>query len=358
MRIETRVRRLLATSLSIALLSACADRETEVQSAATVPSRAEVTRAAADPSPAAASPSGTVRPPGPVTLSELQRSLAADGLGAVVPTVQRLTRQELVARFAASADAGDPESAYLVGRSLAECHRILRDDTPAAALSRLREDMLELEQREGMAGNESLQQQFEQRAARRTEHYSECGALAPELVARSSKWLEQAAAAGHQGARKEYPELAMAEFETREGIIRDPLEARRRQELARGYLEDAVRAGDTQALNAYVGAQYGRGPLYPEDRRAAQVYGYVQQLVLHQPKPQASDPVGDAVQARLDRLRIERGGASRANTFQSLLRDGPRRPTSDAFSDAEWAEITAEGRRIFEDSFRVGAPGP
>lgn len=147
----------------------------------------------------------------------------------------------------------------------------------------------------------------------------------------------------------------MPEFESRDGIIRHPMEARRRQALAREYLEEAVRAGDHRALDLYVSAQYGRGPLYPEDRRTAQVHADVQQLVAHQPRP--SDPVRDAVQARLDRRRIEHGGASREDTFQALLANGPVRGASDAFSDAAWADITAEGRRIFEDAFRNGAPG-
>lgn len=350
MHIESPKRCLPAAALLLALLSACADRETEASAATQMPP------VAADAAPPRGATPATTIPSSSITLSELKRSLPANVPGAVFPEVQRLTRQEVVERYATSADAGNPESAYIVGRSLAECHRILRDDTPAAVLSQRREDMIELQQREGAPAFENLQQQLEQRSVRRTERYSDCSALAPKLVARSIKWLEQAAAAGHQGARKNYPELAMAEFETREGIIRDPLEARRRQRLAREYLEDAVREGDRQALNGYVGAQYGRGPLYPEDRRAAQVYGYVQQLAWHQP-PQSSDPVRDAVEARHDRLRVERGGASRQDTFQSLLRNGPVRSPSEAFSDAEWAEITAEGRRIFEDSFRSGAPG-
>lgn len=347
MRTESLMRCLLAAALPIALLSACADRETGV------PPAAEMTPAGADASPTAAAPSEVARGAGSTTLSQLQQSLEANGLGAA-PPIQRMTRQEVAARFAASADAGDPASAYIAGRSLAECHRILRDDTPQAMLSRQREDTLELQQHEGTPGYEMLRQQLEQRSAKRVAAYSDCNALAPGLIARSVGWLEQAAAAGHLDARKDYPSLAMLEFETREGIIRDPMEARRRQALAREYLEDAVRAGDPRALDLYLGAQYGRGPLYPEDRRAAQVYGYVQQLAMHQPRP--ADPVGDAVQARLDRLRVEQGGASREDRFQSLLRNGPPRSSSSEFSDAEWADITAEGRRIFEDAFRTDTP--
>lgn len=348
MRIDIPKRCLLVAVMPIALLSACADRGAEVPSAvpeapSTAPAVSEVARLRQT-----------------ITLPEMPPELAtivAEGADiSSGPDPWRMTRQEVVAQFAASADAGDPQSAYIIGRRLAECHRILREDTPQAVLSRYREDLLDLQQREGTPAYETVQRNVERRFAGRVDGYMDCSALAPELVARSVGWLEQAAVAGHQGAREHYPRLAMAEFETREGIIRNPMEARRRQVLARGYLEDAVRAGDRQALHTYVDAQHGRGPLYPEDRRAAQLYGYVQQLALHQPG--AVDPQMAALQALLDRDRVERGLATRDDTFQALLRNGPERYPTNAFNDSEWAGIAAEGRRIFEESFRSGTPGP
>lgn len=343
MHFDSLKRRLLAATLPITLLSACADRETPRPPDAEMP-------AAADTRPDADAAAEVARLRDAITLPDPRHVNAS----APVADVQRTTRADVAARFAAAADAGNPEAAYVAGRSLAECHRILRDDTPEAMLSSHRDEMLELQQREGTPAYEHLQQQFEGRFARRVDGYVECSTLAPGLVARSVGWLEQAAAAGHPGARKAYPALAMAEFETREGIIRDPMEARRRQALARAYIEEAVAAGDQQALNVYVGAQHGRGPLYPEDRRALQVYGYVHQLALNQPR--TADPTTDAVRARIERRRNELAGTPGEDRFQSLLRDGPFRAPSEAFSDAEWAEITAEGRRIFEDTFRTGAP--
>lgn len=266
----------------------------------------------------------------------------------------QMSRQDVVDRFMAAADAGDPQAAYVVGRRLAECHAILRDDTPQAVLDSYRNDLEHLQSRQDAAGNDVVRGNIERNFAMRVDRFEACNALAPELLARSAAWLEQAAAAGHSDARRDYARLAMAEFDTREGIIRQPLEARRRQGLARGYLEDALRAGDRAALQTYVEAQRGRGPLYPENLRNAQVYGYVQQLAAQQPRP--PDPQLAALHARIEQTRVERGGASQADAFEALLRDGPSRYPPDAFSDAEWREIASEGRRIFEDAFRSDAP--
>lgn len=349
MRIECMKRYLLAAALPLTLLSACADREPEISPDDQVHASAGVPAAAVAPPLERMSPDAPdLR--GAVTVSGLREAMAGGAPDVTFPESRRMTRQEVVDRFAAAADAGDPEAAYMAGRSLSDCHRILRDDTPAAVLSQQREDTLELQQLEGKAGYENLQQQLEQRLANRASDYSECNALAPQLIARSIRWLEQAAAAGHEGARREYPRLAMAEFESREGIIRDPLEARRRQALARALLEEAVNAGDRAALQMYVEAQRGRGPLYSEDRRTAQVYGYVESLAMAQPRPDVDLRLA-AILRRDDQRRVEAGGRSREDAFRTLLSDGPPRYPQDAFSNEEWMAITEEGRRIFLDVY-------
>jgi len=347
MRNDMLKRYLFAAVLPMALLSACGERNADITSPA----------AADAPSSAPETTSEIARIRETITLPDMPPELTAMVADTFDngPDPWRMTRQEVVAQFAASADAGDAGSAYIVGRRLAECHRILREDTPQSVLASYRDDLLELQQREGTPAYAVIRGNVERRFAGRVDGFADCSALTPGLIEKSAQWLERAAAAGHAGARKDYPSLAMAEFQTRDGIIRDAKEAQRRQTLARGYLEDAVQAGDRQALHTYADAQHGRGPLYPEDRRAAQVYGYVQQLAFQQPR--TVDPRMAALQEVVDRERVARGGATRDETFQSLLRNGPDRYPPDAFSDAEWTEIAEEGRRIFETSFRTETPG-
>lgn len=271
----------------------------------------------------------------------------------------QMSREDVAARYAAAADAGDMEAAYIAGSRLAECHRILAKDTPQAVLTEYRTLVpLELARLEGTPAFERVKQEGEERFVTRLDRYEECSALAPALVSRSVAWLEQAAADGHPGARKRYPELAMAEFESREGVIRNPLEARRRQAIARRYLEAQVHAGDRAALQAFVAAQRGQGPLYPEDRRTAEVYGYVQRLATTAGTAQFAsndDPRIAAILEANERRRVAAGGRSRVDEFQALWRGGPERDPG-AFTNAQWDSIAAEGRRIFQESFAARSP--
>ncbi|MEN5062228.1 hypothetical protein [Luteimonas sp. TWI1416] len=279
----------------------------------------------------------------------LTSSPTLDGAAADALEVWRIPIAEVVARYAGPADAGDVKAAYIVGARVGSCHRTLREYTPQATLADYRRGIDHID--DDHPNSEVIRDNVERQLVASSDRFNECRAIPSDILAKAVPWLEQAAAAGHIGARHAYPDVAMREFDSREGIIRNPLEARRRRTLARTYLEEAVQAGNREALQRYARAQNGRGPLYPEDRRAAQVYGYVEALAMRQPR--RLDPRTAAIQARVERRRVELGGRSQPDAFSTLLRDGPVRYPTDAFSDSEWEAIAAEGRRLFHASFEL-----
>ena len=303
-------------------------------------------------------------PDGAYDMRDSVQAQQADATSATAPTQEtaspdrpdgrdpwQMSRMAVLENYAQLADAGDSAAAYILGSRLGSCHRVLREDTPDAVLAEYRREQAFLAERPDAPAANAIQANMERRSTERTERYADCRALPAHALRKALKWLEQAARAGHPQARRDYPTLAMSEFQTREGIIRNPLEARRRQALARDLLEAAVAAGDRQALHTYVQALDGRGPLYAEDRRTAQVYTYVRDLAAQQPR--RDDPQVAAILTRLDQQRAATGGLTRSAQFETLLRDGPSRYPSDAFSDVEWAALLDEGRRIFESDFRT-----
>ena len=150
----------------------------------------------------------------------------------------------------------------------------------------------------------------------------------------------------------------MAELESREGNIRNPIAPRRRQAIARRHLEAQMHAGDRAALQAYVAAQHGQGPVYPVDRRAAQVCGYVQRLATAASMAQPAsddDPRIAGILGENERRRVTAGGGSRDAGFQALWRSGPERDLG-AFTDAPWDSIAAEARQIFQLWFAAPSP--
>lgn len=263
----------------------------------------------------------------------------------------RRPRAEVASTLAAAADAGEVRAAHILGTRLLGCDRVLRDNRPAEVLQRYHDDLAEAQTRAGTPMHETLRRNADNRFAAQVDDYRDCRDVPAAMLAKAAEWLEQAAAAGHPEARRAYPQLAMSEFETREGVIRNPKEAQRRRALARSYLEEAVAAGDRQALRTFVEAQAGRGPLYPENRRTMQVYSYVQELASLQPRANL-DPQVAALQARVDQRRVASGGQSQDARFRTLLAEGPPRYPPGAYTDAEWADMVAQGRRIFETAYR------
>lgn len=150
----------------------------------------------------------------------------------------------------------------------------------------------------------------------------------------------------------------MAELESREGNIRNPIAPRCRQAIARRHLEAQMHAGDRAALQAYVAAQHGQGPVYPVDRRAAPVCGYVQRLATAASMAQPAsydDPRIAGIPGENERRRVTAGGGSRDAGFQALWRSGPERDLG-AFTNGPRESTAAEARRSFQQSFPAPSP--
>ena len=189
--------------------------------------------------------------------------------------------------------------------------------------------------------DETRQANIERQLLERLQTYEGCNALPAGMIERSFQRAERLALSGDPGARSWYVDYALAGFRTREQVIRHVEEVARRRTQARGWLEDALQAGDVSALITYanqLNRVFGDNLLYPEDQRAGIVYGYVRDLAIAQ---RNMDSAPDAAMRQAQRERHDR-----------LWREGPAR-YGDSFSQAEWDAMAEEGRRIYARSFRL-----
>lgn len=85
----------------------------------------------------------------------------------------------------------------------------------------------------------------------------DCRTIDAGLVADRIDWLERAARAGDETARRDYARWGLQDFPGREDILMNFEEVQRRRELARDFLLQSVAAGDCKALyplaEAYAG---------------------------------------------------------------------------------------------------------
>lgn len=242
---------------------------------------------------------------------------------------------EVVAGLLPRAEAGDDEAAYILGSRLTGCARTLAGPGP-----RQRQRDYERELEEDDPGNlpADLLQARREATTRRHEdalrRYEECAAVDDAHLAAGVAWLERAGRKGHAGARLAYATSALSDFESRGKLIANLEEARRRRPLARAWLEEALAAGNEQALNQYLRELGGGSGLYAPDPEALIAYGYAQSLIYARRRDAFS--------------RRDRAGAA-GDSFEALWRDGPERYGD--FTDARWQALVEQGREIYRRDF-------
>ncbi len=264
-----------------------------------------------------------------------------------------LPMADFIRAHEARADAGDPKAAAALGLRLGACHRVLRDYAPERLLQEYEDEIAYSTRGDDTSINEVRRTNIENRFLQRADQYDDCSVLTAHHLARAAHWLEQAARAGDVNAQLRFADLGLAEFDSRERVVRDPREAHRRRALARSWLQERIQAGDEHALRAKVQALDGRGLLFERSDRELRIHEYALQLAVAERMARSAQPAGVA-----ELVEAQRPGrrAGQQNEFARLWEHGPGRYPSDAFQAAEWAEIEEAGRQIYTNYF-AGAEG-
>ncbi|NZA25659.1 hypothetical protein H0E84_04630 [Luteimonas sp. SJ-92] len=225
-----------------------------------------------------------------------------------------------------AAATGDTEAGYILGVRSAGCRTILRRDTPESLIHEYRRKVIYLGAGDSRQERENWERQYRENRERdlqkKLREYEDCAVVGQERVSAGADWLESAGRAGNASAQLSFITHALEEYATRGALIADVEEARRRQKLAREWLEQLVHDGNEQALDRYVEALDGRYSLYPRDERASMAHAYALELVR----------------------------SRRAGDFDRLWREGPERYGSP--TPAEWDEISSRGREIYLEHFQ------
>lgn len=165
------------------------------------------------------------------------------------------------------------------------------------------------------------------------EALEQCALSDAEEIADYHRWLERAARSGDIDAKVAYARHALSEFtrprqyepaHVHDHLLANLPEVIRRRDLARGWAEDAVRAGNADILGE-LGSQYGGSGglngLYPQDALRSAIYDHAADLARAWRNP------------------------SNTGALEEYWHNGPER--TDNLTDAQWDEAARQARELY-----------
>lgn len=252
---------------------------------------------------------------------------------------------EVFGQLQAAAAAGDAQAAYVLGLRSAACVQALRERTPEVLLAESRREAEWAADSDDPGNAASRLQNTNRQLRRELETYEDCAVLPEEDLSRYLSWLARAGHAGLDEARLAYVGHAMDDYAGDRGALIAGIEvASERRTLARQWLEQMMRAGNEQALAAYVEASGGGDGLYAEDFATTATYRYALDLVRSRRM--------EALHRRMEALGSP---ARRERTFAQLWAQGPIR-YGDQLTSQQWDEVAVRGKQIFRESFEHMPP--